>query len=86
MHCSRDVRGGSVLSESDPGRSACRVRVALAGGDIARIVAEMRAFCFSFYTFSYIVVEDEPGRTTMVWSFSNQEEAQLFIRRFERLA
>lgn len=75
-----------MLSESNPGRSACRVRVVLAGGDVARTVAEMRSFCFSFYTFSYIVVEDEPGRTTMVWSFSNQAEAQLFMRRFEKLA
>ena len=83
MRCSV---GGSVLSESNSERSACRLRVVLAGSDVARIVAEMQVFCFSFYTFSYIVVEGEPGKTTMVWSFSNQEEAQLFIRRFERLA
>ena len=75
-----------MLSESNSERSACRLRVVLAGSDVARIVAEMQVFCFSFYTFSYIVVEDEPGRTTMVWSFSNQEEAQLFKRRFEKLA
>ena len=58
-----------MLSRSDPGRSACRVRVVLADGDIARIVAEMRAFCSS-KAFSYIIVEAEPDETTtMVWSF-----------------
>jgi len=32
-------------------------------------------------------VEAEPDETTtMVWSFSNQENARLFIKRFEKLA
>jgi hypothetical protein len=75
-----------VLSGSDPGRSTCRVRIVLAAGDVARIVAEMRAFCCS-KTFSYIIVEAEPGKTTtMVRSSSNQEDARLFIKRFEKFA
>jgi len=31
--------------------------------------------------------EAEPAKaTTMVWSFSNQEDARLFIKRFEKFA
>ena len=76
----------SMSSALHPRSSVCRVRVTLPAAGLTRVVAEMRTFCSS-KTFAYTVIDTAPGEPSMmVWSFSNQEDAALFINRFKKIA
>jgi hypothetical protein len=75
-----------VSSGPHPRNSVCRVRVTLPAAGFTRVVAEMGTFCSS-KTFAYTVIDTAPGKpSTMVWSFSNEEDAALFINRFKKIA